>query len=57
MAWSPRREYKDLQSEQNLNFSSIEDIETNPQMAYEALYQEFSNFTESPWVPDKKVDS
>ena len=57
MAWSPCKEHQDLQSEQNLNFSSTEDIETNPQMAYETLYQEFSNFTESPWVPDKKVDS
>ena len=31
------REHKDLQSEQNLNFSGIEDIETNPRMAYSAI--------------------
>ena len=37
MAWSPCREHKDLQSEQNLNFSGIEDIETYPWMAYSAI--------------------
>ena len=33
MAWGPCIKHKDLWSEQSLNFSSIEDTETKPQMA------------------------